>query len=954
MDNKRSRNAYATPTNKQNRKRSQLDYQRYEQRNLLAADFIGQLGNDALLIDELAARRDTAWMQQGLNQLVEVGSDSNKAGTVTVFQQSWNGLPVHDSWVTVVQDVDGNITNVRDQAKQNIDGYATDADPIDAKHAMKIASTGLGNSNSLKSNANLAWYYAGNKARLSWLVESTVSDAKGETTGEYETWVNVFDGQIFDRDVQASAVTALLADSTTETGVFPRIVINNTIGATGSRTYAAPFDAVVSISVGCTGTLISPNTVISARHCGIGGGATVRFGDNSNSPDATFSVSSASQPAGSGSLLDGGDVSILTLSSSVPASIATPMRFIDATNDLVGMTAATIGYGYNGVGSTGHGFSADGRRWGGENVIDAYGSPAATSGSNIISTDFDDGTSGSNTIGTSSATPLQFEATTAPGDSGGPVLVDVGGEWVIAGVLSGGTTNTSVYGDISWWTGTAVYRSQIESAGGIFVGDGAGSVSFSQDSFFVGDSVGLQVRDGNAVGDVSVTITSDSGDSETLTVSPTSAGSYNFTINSAAGTVAQNDGSLQVAEGDEITVTYIDADDGDGNMVNQTDTAAIVAIAPPALIGIDFDDAPNAPLNWLANSGASGSFDDLDNEDGGASQIDLTINGSPLGYDVPLNASTIPQHTNSITNVNGQIYTGANSIELVYSDLEPSQDYHVYIMSAEGFFNSIEQTVTIQGAGSPVSFEQRFNQGDLFVNDQLGDSSRDLSEYAQVITADSNGVITINVDPISGTDDVVLAGLAIFEAPVAPAAPEITLNGNDIHRSMVNETVLTFDEVVTIGTDAFELVQRGPNGGPVDVAHSTDNSNGYSIVTLSFSGAFVETSGSLSDGNYQLTIVGDQITSSSGVAVDGDGDGLAGGNLVFGDTETDNFFRFFGDGNGDRNVNVFDLLQFRQTYNESTGSTAYDQQFDFNLDGNVNVFDLLSFRQNYLEQLDFV
>ncbi|MFG0313207.1 MAG: GC-type dockerin domain-anchored protein, partial [Phycisphaerales bacterium] len=131
--------------------------------------------------------------------------------------------------------------------------------------------------------------------------------------------------------------------------------------------------------------------------------------------------------------------------------------------------AATLGYGYNGLGSSGHGFSADGRRWGGENIIDRYGSPASSGGSNIISTDFDNGSSGANTIPSSSSTPLEFEATTAPGDSGGPVLVQFGGEWVIAGVLSGGTTSTSVYGDISWWTGTAIYRDAIESAGGDFV-----------------------------------------------------------------------------------------------------------------------------------------------------------------------------------------------------------------------------------------------------------------------------------------------------------------------------------------------------------------------------------------------------------------------------------------------------------------------------------------------------
>jgi hypothetical protein len=145
------------------------------------------------------------------------------------------------------------------------------------------------------------------------------------------------------------------------------------------------------------------------------------------------------------------------------------MRLIEETNELEGQVAATIGYGFNGLGSSGHGFSSDGRRWGGENIIDRYGSPASSGGTNIISTDFDNAAGSTNTIPSSSATPLEFEATTAPGDSGGPVLVQFGSEWVIAGVLSGGTTSTSVYGDISWWTGTAIYRDAIESAGGDFI-----------------------------------------------------------------------------------------------------------------------------------------------------------------------------------------------------------------------------------------------------------------------------------------------------------------------------------------------------------------------------------------------------------------------------------------------------------------------------------------------------
>ncbi|QEG20772.1 trypsin-like serine protease [Mariniblastus fucicola] len=940
-----------------------LDYQRFEERKMLAADLAGFAKATAVpskapsVLEQLASRDDVAWAQKGLNQLIEVASESNDLGTTTVFQQSWNGLAVYDSWITVVQDADGQITNVNDQARQNIRGYATDGSMINENLATRIGSQDLGKAASVESSASMAWYYAGNKARLSWLVETTVFDTDGEVFGEHETWISVFDGSIFNREVTGSAVSELLNAPISETGVFARIVINDAIGASGSRTYAEPFDSVVSISVGCTGTLISSNTVISARHCGIGSGDTISFGDNSNNPDATFTVASASQPAGgnaNSALLDGGDVSILTLTTDVPTSIATPMRFIDATSDLVGMTAVTVGYGYNGVGSSGHGFTADGTRWGGENVIDAFGSPSSSSGSNIISTDFDSGSAGNNTIGGSNSTPLTFEATTAPGDSGGPVLVDVGGEWVIAGVLSGGTTSTSVYGDISWWTGTAVYRSQIESAGGTFVGDGAGSVSFDQDGYFVGDSAVATVRDGNAVGDVSVVITTTSGDSETLTISASSVGVYPTSIDTAQGSASQNDGILQVEEGDEISITYVDVDDGDGNTVDRTDSATINEIGPVGLIGVDFDDAANAPLNWLSLSGGTGTFQDLNNEQGGASQVDLQIIGASTGYEVNLIASTIPQHANSIANIDGQIYTGADPIEFVYSDLSPSTDYEVYVMAAEGFYDSIQQTVSIQGEGSPITFEQRFDQGELFVNDQVGSSSSTLAEFAIVVTSDANGTISINVDPIGATQDVVVAGLAIFEVAEPPTAPTISLNAAEVERSMLTDAVITFDEVLDFGANAFELVKRGPDGGDVEVTSSVDNSSGYSVVTLAFSGEFTETSGSLVDGNYQLTIVGDEITSAAGVAVDGDGDGDAGGNLVFGDNESDNFFRFFGDIDGDRDSDVFDLLQLRQAWNTSAGDTGFNEGFDFNVDGEIDIFDLLPFRQNYRDALEFV
>ena len=99
---------------------------------------------------------------------------------------------------------------------------------------------------------------------------------------------------------------------------------------------------------------------------------------------------------------------------------------------------------------------------------------------------------------------------------------------------------------------------------------------------------------------------------------------------------------------------------------------------------------------------------------------------------------------------------------------------------------------------------------------------------------------------------------------------------------------------------------------------------------------------------------GDQIQTASGQSFDADGDGIAGGNSVFGDSEADEFFRLFGDSNGDRLVNVFDLLSFRQAWLTNEDDPDFDSAFDSNADGNISVFDLLRFRQNWLATSEFV
>ena len=220
---------------------------------------------------------------------------------------------------------------------------------MDAQVAISQVEEGI--AGAIGSNSKLVWFRIGNELISAWEITTSLED-NGEPVSPtgLETVVDASTGAILSQR-QLDTKTYEPGSPEVADSVFPRIVINNAIGAAGSRAYAAPFDAVVLVDFGCSGTLIADNVVLCARHCGIGAGDTIIFGDNSNG-GGVFSrtVQSSTLPDGNGSLLDGGDVAILTLTQPVPPNIATPMRLIDETDALEGMVCATIGYGFNGLG----------------------------------------------------------------------------------------------------------------------------------------------------------------------------------------------------------------------------------------------------------------------------------------------------------------------------------------------------------------------------------------------------------------------------------------------------------------------------------------------------------------------------------------------------------------------------------------------------------------------------
>jgi hypothetical protein len=277
-------------------------------------------------------------------------------------------------------------------------------------------------------------------------------------------------------------------------GSASAITINDTFGAEGAAALGAPFLNVARLDLSdgsgplCTGSLISTLAILTARHCTVGFAPeeiTVAFTTGTGEVLFTREVSAIASLPGPEDLapgsFDGNDISVLSLWDAV--TDFPPFRLL--ANPMVGEIARMVGFGDQGLGSIGSVFAYDGSRWAAENVVDAIVPFAPDT---MIFTDFDDPEGLFNFVAAdfvedpdvaaglvSSPEMLPAEGTTAPGDSGGPLLFWRDGEWVIGGVLSGGTGELSAYGDLSFWNGLGApeTRALLDGFGAVYVADPA-------------------------------------------------------------------------------------------------------------------------------------------------------------------------------------------------------------------------------------------------------------------------------------------------------------------------------------------------------------------------------------------------------------------------------------------------------------------------------------------------
>ncbi|HEY1379129.1 MAG TPA: glycoside hydrolase family 44 protein [Gemmataceae bacterium] len=163
---------------------------------------------------------------------------------------------------------------------------------------------------------------------------------------------------------------------------------------------------------------------------------------------------------------------------------------------------------------------------------------------------------------------------------------------------------------------------------------------------------------------------------------------------------------------------------------------------------------------------------------------------------------------------------------------------------------------------------------------------------------------------------------------VRPGVSSVVIDDGTAQRSVVRSLTVTFSSLVTLDPTAFTL--RRADGATVTPAVMPSTVNGHTVARLTFGGANTE-SGSLTDGNWTLTVAAGQVHDAGSPSI-----------TMAADTTTA-FHRLFGDVDGDKDVDLLDLNTLVPALFGVAGQPNYNPAFDFDGDGDVDLLDLNQF-----------
>jgi hypothetical protein len=198
---------------------------------------------------------------------------------------------------------------------------------------------------------------------------------------------------------------------------------------------------------------------------------------------------------------------------------------------------------------------------------------------------------------------------------------------------------------------------------------------------------------------------------------------------------------------------------------------------------------------------------------------------------------------------------------------------------------------------------------------------------------DGNDVVLVKTAPLA-------VSTIVYEASETdPAATQ---------RSVISRVVVTFNGLLdSLDPTGALRVDHHANGGvftPLSVSYTQEQVGEATQLILTYENSGIYTydrSGeySLNDGNYRLTVDHTKV----GTAIPGGGMSA---------DELDEFYRFFGDSDADRDTDGNDMFNIRRVMAGDASYSQYEQTFDYNGDGVVDGLDYSpNFRNRYGRRL---
>jgi hypothetical protein len=604
----------------------------------------------------------------------------------------------------------------------------------------------------------------------------------------------------------------------------------------------------------------------------------------------------------------------------------------------------------------------------------------------IVLTNFGDGYGSPTQPGTTPGSTITYVQRTSTGFNSSPITLSTGGtnpSFVVAADLNG-----DGYSDL------VVTNENGQGAGSfsIFQNNGAGVLSLAGTySTYSNNPAGVAVADvtGDGIPDVIVcSFGADGGgggsvvgNNITIFQQNATAGHGNFTFQTSPITTLTGGGIQFIPTA--LVVTDLD---GDG----LPDIAATVPGVPPDSLSPQ----PTGSVYVFKGTGAGGFGTPNTYGSGGALPINIQaadVNGDGKKDLIVANAGDPNGNPEFINNAVGVITNASTTGNLSFGftssittncygtfatavadfDGDGHQDIAAVNYGTQNPFASAPVgfvSIYLGSATSPGSFNAAspgtYNTG---TNEPGG-------QYVAVGDFDHNGtpdLVVANADPFGyGTKVGLMMNTSTPPATVTTVS-SVQVNDGSAQRSEVRSLKVTFSGPVTFtggnaaAAAAFQLkhVQTNDNIANLAAAVST-NGSGQTVVTLTFTTSGNLTTdvdpvsaanggqASLQDGRYQLTILSSNVMGSGNQALDGDGNGTAGGNYVS-PAETTysatglHLYRLFGDATGDGYVDLSDLAVFRGAYNNAVSSPNYVAYLDADNSGVIDLSDLTEFRNRY-------